>query len=133
MADQRDHGARQAWWTYIAASIPGWVIAATSAVLLTRWADVPAITATAVVAAWIAADLAKFPRVRRYYTSELPSLRMLGRTGVAVSPLSPHGVVRLGGELWQASAAEPHAPIPEGTRVRVTEVQNLRLVVESLP
>jgi len=54
---------------------------------------------------------------------------MLGAEGVVTSALSSQGegMVRVHGELWRAAAA---LPVPEGTLVRVTRVEGLRLFVE---
>jgi len=54
---------------------------------------------------------------------------MLGAEGVVTSALSSQGegMVRVHGELWRAAAA---LPVPEGTLVRVTRVDGLRLFVE---
>ena len=52
---------------------------------------------------------------------------MIGEIGVARTELGPEGKVFVHGEIWNAVA---NAPIPEGTRVRVSAVNGLRLVVE---
>lgn len=52
---------------------------------------------------------------------------MLGEVGVARTALSPEGKVFVHGELWNAVA---QSQVPEGTRVRVTRVDGLKLSVE---
>jgi len=54
---------------------------------------------------------------------------MLGAEGVVTAALSSHGegMIRVHGELWRAAAA---SPVPEGTLVRVTRVDGLKLFVE---
>ena len=126
MLDTRTH----AWLTYILASIPAWTVAAIVAVVLYRATDVPGWAAAAVVVVWIATDLAMFPRMRRYYTSEPAERRMVGESGIAVSPLSPRGFARVHGELWQVVLADPSTSLPEGRAVRVREVHGLELTVE---
>ena len=53
---------------------------------------------------------------------------MIGETGKALTVIAPErlGQVAAHGEIWNATAEES---IPEGARVRVTEVDNLTLVV----
>ena len=120
---------RHAWVTYILACMPAWIVAVVVALVLNRIADVPAWTAAAVVVVWIATELAMFPRMRRYYTSEPAERRIVGETGIAVSPLSPRGFARVHGELWQVVLSDPHASVPEGARVCVREVRGLQLIV----
>jgi membrane-bound serine protease (ClpP class) len=52
---------------------------------------------------------------------------MIGALGVARTDLAPAGKILIHGELWEARAAER---IPQGTRVRVREMEGLTLVVE---
>jgi len=53
---------------------------------------------------------------------------MIGLAGVALTELSPRGMVQVHGETWQAQAAHP---LPAGTAVRVTAIHGLTLEVES--
>jgi membrane-bound serine protease (ClpP class) len=53
---------------------------------------------------------------------------MVGLTGVARGALSPEGQVLVRGELWRAVARG--APVAEGVRVRVVDVNGLTLTVE---
>jgi membrane-bound serine protease (ClpP class) len=55
---------------------------------------------------------------------------MIGALGVAQTDLAPAGKIWIHGELWDAHAAET---IPQGTRVRVREMEGLTLVVEPAP
>lgn len=52
---------------------------------------------------------------------------MIGEIGVARTDVAESGKVFVHGELWNATA---RAPIPEGQRVRVSQVDGLRIVVE---
>jgi membrane-bound serine protease (ClpP class) len=54
---------------------------------------------------------------------------MIGETGVATSALVPDGMVFVRGEYWNAVSP---APLPAGSRVRVTAIEGLRLTVEPL-
>jgi membrane-bound serine protease (ClpP class) len=55
---------------------------------------------------------------------------MIGLLGVADTDLDPVGNVLVHGELWRAHAA---GRIPQGSRVRVREIEGLTLLVESAP
>jgi membrane-bound serine protease (ClpP class) len=55
---------------------------------------------------------------------------MIGLIGVAQTDLDPTGEIRVHGELWKARTS---GRIPEGSRVRVREIEGLTLVVESAP
>ena len=57
---------------------------------------------------------------------------LVGKTGVVTQVLDPQGSVQLAGEMWSAELAEPGEPLPEGTRVKVTVVEGLRLKVKRL-
>jgi membrane-bound serine protease (ClpP class) len=52
---------------------------------------------------------------------------LIDEIGVARTDLAPEGKVFVHGEIWEARAAEP---VPSGARVRVREVQGLKLTVE---
>jgi membrane-bound serine protease (ClpP class) len=54
---------------------------------------------------------------------------MIGAEGIAVSGLSAgaEGMIRVHGELWRASSAQP---VPSGAAVRVLRVEGLKLEVE---
>jgi membrane-bound serine protease (ClpP class) len=54
---------------------------------------------------------------------------LVGEIGVARTALDPQGKVFVHGELWNAKAADP---IPAGSAVEVTAVNNLTLVVVAL-
>jgi len=54
---------------------------------------------------------------------------MEGKTGIVSQALAPTGTIKVGGELWSAELTEPGDPLPEGTRVVVTQVEGLRLKV----
>jgi membrane-bound serine protease (ClpP class) len=88
------------------------------------WVILPTVGATAgiflfVVAAGIRALTAR---------SSVGAPALLGQTGVARGALSPEGHVLVQGELWRAVARG--APVEEGSRVRVVDVQGLTLTVE---
>ena len=55
---------------------------------------------------------------------------IIGEIGETLSLLNPEGTVRVQGELWQAESAS--GKIAKGERVRVVEIQNLKLRVEQV-
>jgi membrane-bound serine protease (ClpP class) len=54
---------------------------------------------------------------------------IVGEVGIVKKAIMPDGKIMIRGELWKAIAKEP---IPEGTRVRVLNLENLVLEVEPL-
>lgn len=54
---------------------------------------------------------------------------IVGEVGIVKKAIMPDGKIMIRGELWNATAKEP---IPEGTRVRVLNLENLVLEVEPL-
>lgn len=55
---------------------------------------------------------------------------MIGEVGRAHTALNPEGRVFVHGEFWEATAS---TPVEAGSRVRVKQVEGLRLVVEPVP
>jgi membrane-bound serine protease (ClpP class) len=84
----------------------------------------PAALAMAALAAWAVRLAASAQRGR--VSTGVEGLR--GEQGTVTMPLSPEGKVFVHGELWDAVSAA--GPVAAGTRVKVTEVVGLRLVVE---
>lgn len=120
------------WSTYVVASSPGWIVAGVVTGVLYRTTDLSALPAVLFLSAWIATDLAMYPRMRRYYTSEPAAARIVGEMGTAVSPLAPRGFARVHGELWQVIVTDPIGSLPLGAAVRVCEIHGLELVVEPI-
>jgi len=56
-----------------------------------------------------------------------PADIMIGRKGTAVTSLDPDGIVKLGGELWKASATD--SPISAGDEIVVMSIRGLILSV----
>jgi membrane-bound serine protease (ClpP class) len=54
---------------------------------------------------------------------------MVGSIGIAHTPINPEGKVHIRGEYWEAFS---HVPIPEGKKVSVVKVENLKLTVEEV-
>lgn len=118
--------------TYVLAQIPGWMVAILLAWGLERWYDVPSWVGVLLVSLWIGTDLVLFPRMRRFYEPVSSESRIIGDVGVCATDLTPHGFVRVYGELWQAETVSKKT-IPEGLRVCVRDIRGLLLIVEPLP
>jgi membrane-bound serine protease (ClpP class) len=54
---------------------------------------------------------------------------LVGKEGVAVSDLSPGGIIHIGGENWSAQLADETAFAPKGARVKAIRIQGLTIVV----
>lgn len=91
-----------------------------------RWAALPLSVGLALLAAWVLKDILLFPAMRHFYLSEPTTGRVVGKSGTAVTALSPDGFVRVRGELWQARSEQP---VPEGAVVRVRDIRGLVLFV----
>jgi len=88
-------------------------------------AIVPMVGATALLFMFVVATALRTLKTR--VPSGGPAL--VGHTGVARGALSPGGQVMVNGELWQA-VVRGGAPVAEGARVRVVDVNGLTLTVE---
>jgi membrane protein implicated in regulation of membrane protease activity len=118
--------------TYVAAHLPGWSAAALVAWILVALGAVGFWAGALLVGVIVGKDVASYRRKRRYYTPEPAERRLVDQGAVAVTPLTPRGLVRVRGELWQACVASVEV-LPEGALVRVRDVQGLLLIVEPSP
>lgn len=116
-------------WTFVAASLPGWIVAVVAAVLLQRTTPLPLWGAILLAAVWIGTDIATFPRRRRFYTPDPAQRRIVGERGLAASDLLPRGFVRVHGELWQARLEDAQRQVREGEEVEVRDIEGLELTV----
>jgi membrane protein implicated in regulation of membrane protease activity len=116
--------------TYVLASLPGWIVIAVVALIVQSVSEWPAWGIAAGVVGWVAIDLARFPTVRRFYSSQPASRRIVGERGVAITDVGIGGLVRVRGELWRARAATTGSVIVQGSPLRVHDVHGLELVVE---
>jgi membrane protein implicated in regulation of membrane protease activity len=112
---------------YVAANVPGWIVAAVAAWAAVEWLEVSAWIAAAAAGAWVLKDILLFPFMRHYYRPDPADRRIIGERGVVVRPLNPRGMVRIRGELWQAQAEQL---MQEGDAVRVYDISGLVVSVE---
>jgi len=87
-------------------------------------AIIPMVGATALLFMFVVATALRTLKTR----VAIGTPALLGQTGVARGALSPQGQVMIHGELWQAVTRG--APVEEGARVRVVDVNGLTLTVE---
>jgi membrane-bound serine protease (ClpP class) len=57
---------------------------------------------------------------------------LVGRTGLAQTDLAPTGIVHVAGEDWSAELEDGVESVTRGSRVRVTQLKGLRLVVRKV-
>lgn len=118
--------------TYVAAHLPGWVVALLVAWGLVALAGVQLWVGVVLVGTIVAKDAMAYRTMRRYYTPEPPERRLVDHEAIAVTALTPGGLVRIRGELWQARVTSVEE-LPEGAQVRVRDVQGLLLIVVPVP
>ncbi|CAN5745857.1 hypothetical protein BH24ACI5_BH24ACI5_03800 [soil metagenome] len=116
--------------TYVLAHLPGWTGATVAAWALVALAVLPAWVGVMLAVTMVAKDVVSYRSMRRYYTPEPAERRLVDHGALVVTRLSPQGMVRVRGELWQARIISGE-PVPEGAIVRVRDVQGLLLIVES--
>ena len=117
---------------YILLQLPGQVSFAFILLLLRQWLEAPAYLTWGLLAFWIGKDLFLFPFLWRFYDpNQYPNrFDMVGRKGIALSPLNPDGYVRVRGERWQAAIAAGQAPLEPGDAIGVVAVDSLKLTVK---
>lgn len=123
---RRQHALRL---TYVVAHLPSWCLAGLVGWFVAAQLDWPGWVVLLAVAAVVVSDLVAFPWMRRYYRSQ-PAARMVGKRGEAATLIVTSGMVRVGGELWQAIAYRE--PIQAGTPIRVLQREGLTLVVDQV-
>jgi len=89
-----------------------------------RWSTAVAVTLPFAIITIFLVSLVIKARANKVVTGETG---MQGLVGVVQTPLAPDGKVFVRGEIWDAEAAEP---IPAGAKVRVVEMDGLKLKVE---
>ena len=120
---------------YTLYQIPEWVLAVGAAVLLHRWGILTGWPAALLVAGVMAKDAALYPLLRTAYETDASTAieRLIGLSGVAVEPLTPHGYVRVRGELWRSEATAAGREIRRGHPVTVQAVRGTTLLVRPAP
>jgi membrane-bound ClpP family serine protease len=121
------HAGGHAWFVPLPAFALAvlWALTASSHSAAASWALV-ALTAAASGGGVVLAATALRQRLRGELAF-LPSLR--GATGVAITDLTPVGVVQVGGETWSAESVS--GPLPAGAPVHAVNARGVRLEVWS--
>lgn len=83
-----------------------------------------------ILAAFVIMVMSALIRTRRL-PAYMGAQTLVGRWAIARTTLDPEGHVFFEGARWRATAED--APVPEGARVRVTQVKGLRLTVRREP
>jgi membrane protein implicated in regulation of membrane protease activity len=66
-------------------------------------------------------------RYTNHFKPKVGAETLIGKTARAITPLAPHGQVKLNGEIWQGRA---ESTIQAGACVRVKAIHGLTLEVE---
>jgi membrane-bound serine protease (ClpP class) len=120
------------WLKYLLFQIPGWVAASIIAILAVHWQWLTWSVAAIGTAVWVVKDLLLFPFLRRAYEPDLTgAARLVGERGVAEGDLTPHGYVRVRGELWRATANSVEQPLSRGTEVEVIGAEGMEVTVRA--
>jgi membrane-bound serine protease (ClpP class) len=121
------HAGGHAWFVPLPALVLAvvWAFTASASSSVAGWWLV-ALCACASAAALVVASTALRQRLKGTLVG-LPSLR--GSDGVAMTPLTPMGVVQVAGEKWTAESVS--GPLPAGAPVHVLGVRGVRLEVWS--
>ena len=121
------HAGGHAWFVPLPAFALAvlWALTASSHPAGASWALV-ALTATASAGSVLLATTALRQRLRGQLAL-LPSLR--GAAAVAITDLTPVGVVQVGGETWSAESVS--GPLPAGAPVHALNARGVRLEVWS--
>ncbi len=117
---------------YTLLQIPALALIILILVLLQKWMAVPTYVMWGIPILWVVKDILLFPLTWRSYESysRHDPHPMVGRHGIAQQSLAPSGYVRVGGELWLAEVGGDEEPIAKGERIRVREVNGLKLLVD---
>jgi membrane protein implicated in regulation of membrane protease activity len=117
---------------YLLLQVPGWLLVVLLLRILSSQVQLPGWAGPTLVGLWIVKDLALYPLLRRAYEDDprTGAERLVGSSGITVTPLAPQGYIRVRGELWQAKVLASSEPVPKGARVRILAARNLTLAVE---
>lgn len=115
----------QRYWLYQA---PGLGIVAVLVIAGAHWFAVPIWACATAMGLWIAKDAVLYPFLKSAYEGPQPTglETMIGSLGTAQEDLMPHGLVKVGAELWRA---ESGTPVKAGQMVRVNGCEGMTLRV----
>lgn len=116
---------------YILIQIPGWLFM----LCLLWWAVhsnwLQLATAVWIMVAWMLKDAALYPLCKAGFEnrSAIGPRALIGRHAEALTPLDPHGQIRVNGERWSAHCHN-RGMLAAGSRVRIIDADGLILIVE---
>jgi membrane protein implicated in regulation of membrane protease activity len=115
---------------YLLFQLPEWGLVVLLLLGIDHWTDTPLWLLVVGGAAFVVKDLLLYPWVRHAYAhvGNDPGENLVGRRGIATSPVGHEGWVRVDAELWRAESGG--GPIAKGTPVRVRALDGHVLVVE---
>jgi membrane protein implicated in regulation of membrane protease activity len=125
----RSRAGQVAFGRYLVWQLPGWVVVTLLALGVTRLLELPAWVAAIAAGLVVVKDLALFPTMRVVFRPP-DDPRCVGARGQAVDALTPTGLVRVRGELWQATTRDG-GRLGARTAIRVVDARGLLLVVEA--
>jgi membrane protein implicated in regulation of membrane protease activity len=100
-------------------------------IIIQYWMPIPVWLWAVLIVLWIVKEAILFPFVWRSYDPAPvdESRSMIGKRGITRDRLAPIGYVLIDGELWKAEKMADGAPIGKNRRVRVRQIDGLKLFV----
>ena len=122
---------RQVYIKYGLLAIPSTVALILVLMVVHHWLPMPYWIWITLIVLWVVKEIVLFPLVWRAYdpTRSDPHRSMIDKTGITWERLAPTGFIQIEGELWKAEIRENHPPIEKGSRVRVINIEGLKLSV----
>jgi membrane protein implicated in regulation of membrane protease activity len=116
---------------YFVLQLPGQISFILILALFRQWVELPDYLTWGLLGFWVGKDIILFPFLWRFYDpNQYPDrFRMVGRKGVALTPLNSDGHVQVKGERWQARTAGDRIAIERGDTIRVEAIHGLKLTV----
>lgn len=79
---------------------------------------------------WVVKDLLLYPFLRRAYEPDITgAARLIGARGIAEGDLTPHGYVRVRGELWRAVVSPADRVANAGAEVEIVNADRMEVAV----
>jgi membrane protein implicated in regulation of membrane protease activity len=118
------------WFKYLIFQFPGWVFAGTGLFLAERWQWMPPWLAIVCFCGWVVKDLLLYPFLRRAYEPDITgAARLIGARGIAEGDLTPHGYIRVRGELWRAVVSPADRVAKAGAEVEIVNADRMEVAV----
>ena len=117
---------------YILLQIPDLALLIIALVVAAKFIIIPVWLLAAIIAVWIAKDIALYPKLRKAYEVNTPTQagQLIGMKGTIMDKLDPEGYIKVKGELWKAEMKDPGVCVQKGAEVKVVDARGMNLVVE---